>query len=89
ARITDASRKITVGRPIDNTQVWVVDAGMRPCAVGEEGEICIGGAGVATGYFNRPELTAEKFVPDPFATRPGARLYRTGDLGRWLEDGTI
>ena len=89
ARITDASRKITVGRPIDNTQVWVMDSGMRPCAVGEEGEICIGGAGVATGYFNRPELTAEKFVPDPFATRPGARLYRTGDLGRWLEDGTI
>ena len=61
----------------------------RPCAPGAEGELCIGGAGVATGYFNRPELTAERFVTDPFSAVPGARLYRTGDLGRWREDGRL
>ncbi|WP_159594018.1 non-ribosomal peptide synthetase/type I polyketide synthase [Hydrogenophaga sp. BPS33] len=88
-RITDASQKITVGHPIDNTQVWVLDEQMRPCAIGQEGELCIGGAGVATGYFKRPELTAEKFVADPFDGAPGARLYRTGDLARWREDGTL
>jgi acyl carrier protein len=57
--------------------------------VGVGGEICIGGAGVANGYLNRPDLTAEGFVPDPYSMQPGARLYRTGDLGRWLADGTI
>lgn len=89
SRITDARQRITVGRPIDNTQVWILDDKLQPCAVGTEGEICIGGDGVATGYFNRPELTAEKFVRDPFSARPGARLYRTGDLGKWRDDGTI
>jgi amino acid adenylation domain-containing protein len=88
-RITDAKQKITIGHPIDNTQVWVLDEQMKPCAIGQEGELCIGGAGVATGYFKRPELTAEKFVADPFDTTPGARLYRTGDLARWREDGTL
>ncbi|MBX3622878.1 MAG: amino acid adenylation domain-containing protein [Rhizobacter sp.] len=89
ARITDAAQKITIGRPIDNTQVWVLDEQMRPCAIGAEGELCIGGDGVALGYFKRPELTAERFVPDPFRTAPGARLYRTGDLARWRDDGTL
>jgi len=86
--ITDA-QCITIGRPIGNTQVWVVDERMNPCAVGAEGEICIGGSGVANGYFKRPELTAERFVDDPFSPIPGARLYRTGDLGRWGEDGQL
>ncbi|AKJ29873.1 malonyl CoA-acyl carrier protein transacylase [Caldimonas brevitalea] len=90
SRITDPQQRITVGRPIDNTQVWILDEHMAPCAVGAEGEICIGGAGVASGYFKRPELSAERFVADPFNPHdPDARLYRTGDLGRWREDGTI
>jgi amino acid adenylation domain-containing protein len=89
-RITDATQKITIGHPIANTQVWVLDEQMKPVAIGQEGELCIGGAGVATGYFKRPELTAEKFVADPFDTAtPGARIYRTGDLARWREDGTL
>ncbi|MGE5451537.1 MAG: amino acid adenylation domain-containing protein [Acidobacteriota bacterium] len=89
-RITDPRAKITIGHPIAQTQVWVLDADMRPCAVGQEGEICIGGEGVALGYFQRPELTAERFVPDPFRPHaPEARLYRTGDLGRWREDGVL
>ena len=88
-RITDAKQKITIGHPIDNTQVWVLDEQLKPVAVGQEGELCIGGAGVATGYFNRPELTVEKFVADPFDATPGARIYRTGDLARWREDGTL
>ena len=88
-RITDPKQKITIGHPIDNTQVWVLDHQMKPCAIGKEGELCIGGAGVATGYFKRPDLTAEKFIPDPFNTAPGARIYRTGDLARWREDGAL
>ncbi len=89
-RVTDAAQKITIGHPIANTQVWVLDEQMKPVAIGQEGELCIGGAGVATGYFKRPELTAEKFVADPFdTTTPGARIYRTGDLARWREDGTL
>ena len=88
-RITDAKQKITIGHPIDNTQVWVLDEHLKPCPIGQEGELCIGGAGVATGYFKRPELTAEKFIADPFNATPGARIYRTGDLARWREDGTL
>lgn len=84
-----AGRKITIGHPIANTQVWILDDRMNPCPIGAEGEICIGGSGVAAGYHNRPELTAERFVADPFSTLPNARLYRTGDLGRWREDGTL
>ncbi len=88
-RITDATQKISIGTPIANTQVWIVDEQLRPVPVGGEGEICIGGHGVALGYFKRPELTAEKFIADPFSKLPGARLYRTGDLGRWREDGQL
>ena len=59
------------------------------CPIGVPGELCIGGAGVTLGYWNRPELTAERFIPDPFSTAPGAKLYRTGDRARWRDDGTL
>ena len=81
---------ITIGRPIANTQIYVLDAHRQPVPVGVTGELCIGGAGVARGYLNRPELTAEKFIPDPFRPEETeARLYRTGDLARFRTDGTL
>jgi natural product biosynthesis luciferase-like monooxygenase protein len=83
-----ASDPITIGRPVANTKVYVVDQSLRPLAVGVPGEILIGGAGVARGYLERPELTQERFVPDPFGGS-GERLYRTGDLGQWLPDGRL
>jgi amino acid adenylation domain-containing protein len=78
---------ITIGRPIANTRVYVLDRGRQPVPVGVAGEIAIGGDGVAQGYLNRRDLTAERFVPDPFA--PGAPMYLTGDLARHLPDGRI
>jgi amino acid adenylation domain-containing protein len=78
---------ITIGRPIANTRVYILDRGRQPVPVGVAGEIAIGGDGVALGYLNRPDLTAERFVPDPFA--PGALMYLTGDLARYLPDGRI
>jgi acyl-coenzyme A synthetase/AMP-(fatty) acid ligase/aryl carrier-like protein len=78
---------IPLGRPLANTQVYILDAHGRPCPIGVTGEIHIGGDGLALGYLNRPELTAERFIPSPFAA--GQRLYKTGDLGRRDEDGTI
>jgi len=86
-RIEAGQGAITIGRPIDNTQVWILDEAGLPLPIGVVGEICIGGEGVALGYHRRPELTAARFVPDPF--RPGASLYRTGDLGRWRSDGQL
>ncbi|MEQ1514762.1 MAG: amino acid adenylation domain-containing protein [Lysobacteraceae bacterium] len=80
---------ITIGRPIANTQVYLLDAHRQPVPIGVVGEIHIGGAGVALGYLNRPELTAELFLEDPFSAEADARMYRTGDLGRWMADGTI
>lgn len=80
---------ISIGRPIANTQVYILDSAGNPSAVGIPGEIWIGGAGVAMGYHRRPELTAERFVPDRFSAQPGARLYRTGDLGRWGANGRL
>ena len=79
----------TIGRPIQNTQVYVLDAYLHPVPIGVTGEVYIGGDGVARGYLNRPELTAEKFLPDPFSREPSARLYKTGDLARYLPDGNL
>jgi acyl carrier protein len=84
-----AERRPSIGRPIDNTTIYIVDESLHLTRSGETGELCIAGLGVAKGYVNSPELTAKKFVRDPFAGRPGARLYRTGDLARWLPDGEI
>lgn len=78
---------VPIGRPIANTQVWVLDRGMRPRPVGMVGELCIGGVGVARGYRARPELTAERFVPSPFSTT--GRMYRTGDLAYLRDDGNV
>ncbi|WP_198688448.1 non-ribosomal peptide synthetase, partial [Xenorhabdus lircayensis] len=78
-----------IGQPIANTQIYILDAQGQPVPLGVTGEIHIGGAGVTRGYLNRPALTAERFIPDPFSAAPDARLYKTGDLGRWLPDGNI
>ena len=85
-RVTDASA-VHIGRPIQNTEVYVLDAQRQPVPSGVPGELFIGGAGLARGYLHRPELTAEKFITHPF--RSGARLYRTGDLARYRSDGTL
>ncbi|WP_290873402.1 non-ribosomal peptide synthetase/type I polyketide synthase, partial [Aquabacterium sp.] len=87
-QVTNPSR-ITIGRPVDNTQAWILDEHLQPCAVGQEGELCIGGHSLAVGYLKRPELTAEKFIDHPLVTEPGGKLYRTGDLARWAPDGEI
>jgi amino acid adenylation domain-containing protein len=79
----------SIGRPIDNAQIYIVDEHLKPVPTGMAGELLIGGVGVARGYLGLPELTREKFVPDPFSDEEEAYLYRTGDLGRFLPDGRI
>ncbi len=88
-RIDPRCSTLPLGRPIANTRVHLLDPAMRPVPVWAPGELYIGGDSVSRGYFRRPELTASRFVPDPFAGEPGARLYRTGDLARYLPDGDI
>jgi amino acid adenylation domain-containing protein len=89
ARIIDTSNGITIGKPIANTTVYILDAQSNLCPIGVPGELCIGGVGVTLGYWRRPELTADRFIPDPFSATPGATLYRTGDRARWRNDATL
>jgi amino acid adenylation domain-containing protein len=79
----------SIGRPIGNTQLYVLDRRMKPVPIGVPGELYIGGDGVSRGYLRRPEMTQEKYVPDPFTAKEGARLYRTGDLVRYRADGQL
>ncbi|RYZ37357.1 MAG: amino acid adenylation domain-containing protein, partial [Myxococcaceae bacterium] len=88
--IQDASQVLPViGRPLDNVRAYILDERQRLVPFGMQGELCLSGQGVTRGYLGRPDLTAERFVSDPFSTEPGARLYRTGDKARWREDGTL
>jgi aspartate racemase len=87
---TDHARTdIPIGRPIANVQAYILDQQLQPVPIGVPGELYIGGAGLGRGYFNRPELTEEKFIPNPFSDEPNARLYKTGDTVRYLPDGNI
>src|SRR5262249_41913007 len=79
----------TIGRPLANTQIYLLDSQMQPVPVGVPGDLYIGGHGLARGYLHRPALTAEVFVPHPFSHEPGARLYKTGDLARYLPSSQI
>ena len=88
-RVDPRCSSLPLGRPIANARVHILDPGLQPVPVWMPGELYIGGDGVSRGYLRRPDLTAERFVPDPFGGQPGARLYRTGDLARYLPDGAV
>uniref|UniRef100_UPI001656C38C amino acid adenylation domain-containing protein n=1 Tax=Xenorhabdus indica TaxID=333964 RepID=UPI001656C38C len=88
-KLSNITGNVPIGCPIANTQIYILDTQREPVPLGVIGEIYIGGAGVARGYLNQPELTAERFVPNPFSDIPHARMYKTGDLGRWRPDGNI
>ena len=85
----ESSAILPIGRPLSNYRTYILDERMEPVGIGLTGELYIGGAGLARGYIQAPELTAQRFVVDPFATKPGARLYRSGDRARWRPDGVI
>jgi amino acid adenylation domain-containing protein len=87
--VSAKTESISLGRPVDNTQTYILDANLQPVPIGVPGEIFIGGNGLARGYLKRPDLTAEMFLPNPFSKQPGARLYKTGDQARYLPDGNI
>src|SRR5262245_53684282 len=78
-----------IGSRIPDLRTYILDSRGEPAPIGVAGELYVGGDGVTRGYLERPELTADRFVPDPFVDEPGVRMYRTGDVGRWLADGTI
>ncbi|MGQ0750491.1 MAG: non-ribosomal peptide synthetase [Betaproteobacteria bacterium] len=80
---------VPIGKPVGNAQIYIVNARNRLAPIGVPGELLVGGVGVACGYLNQPELTAEKFIPDPFCGAPGSRVYRTGDLARYMTDGNV
>ena len=88
-RLPDDAVSVPIGTAVTNTTLHVLDQDLRPVPLGVAGELHVGGLGVARGYLRRPDLTAERFLPDPFASRPGALMYRTGDLVRWLPDGVL
>ncbi|WP_292768135.1 non-ribosomal peptide synthetase [Nostoc sp. NOS(2021)] len=87
--IPEGSTNVPIGRPISNTQIYILNSKLQPVPVGNPGELYISGDGLARGYLNRPELTKEKFIPNPFEKAEGSRLYKTGDLARFLPDGNI
>ncbi len=89
AEISTINEKPPIGRPIANTQVYILDKYLQPLPIGIPGELYISGEGLASGYLNRPELTNEKFIPNPFIDKKGARIYKTGDLARYRPDGNI
>src|SRR5207302_1761554 len=84
-----ASGPPPIGRPLPGTHAYVLNSALRPVAAGVRGELFLGGAGLARGYHERPELTSERFAPNPIADAPSGRLYRTGDSVSWQEDGTL
>ncbi|HEX8772589.1 MAG TPA: amino acid adenylation domain-containing protein [Pyrinomonadaceae bacterium] len=89
SKVESKGQTVSIGRPLWNTEIYVLDARQQPVPIGVRGELYIGGDGLADGYLNRAELTADKFIPHPFGTQPGARLYRTGDVARYLPRGNI
>jgi amino acid adenylation domain-containing protein len=89
AELTNNSEKLSIGRPIANTQVYILDSHLQPVPIGIPGELYIGGEGLARGYLNQPELTAERFIPHPFKNLKSSHLYKTGDLARYQSDGNI